>query len=151
MGVLLLSRQTNDDLNNDGNWWYWSPTAYAVKWGIVGAIFLFALIYVVGGYLHAQRRMKKGLRPLAYHRFLVSRSQRARFEPMNNYTFTPVNNGYAMNGYPAPPPAYNPAYPPPPNYMPPEGASKAAPAQGEYAPPAGPPPAVNNHSTGPAL
>lgn len=25
MGVRLLPRQSNDNIDNDGNWWYWSP------------------------------------------------------------------------------------------------------------------------------
>jgi hypothetical protein len=47
---------------------YFLQTAYAVKWAIIAAIFLIFSLYFVGGYLHAQRRMKRGLPPLAYHR-----------------------------------------------------------------------------------
>ncbi len=48
--------------------WWWSPDAYAVKWGIIGAIFVIFVLLFFGGHYHAQRRMKKGLPPLAYHR-----------------------------------------------------------------------------------
>jgi hypothetical protein len=60
---------------------YWNPseqcadcldlleqTAYIIKWSIVGGIFLLSIIFVVVAYFHAQARMKKGLRPLGYHR-----------------------------------------------------------------------------------
>ncbi|KAL7783817.1 hypothetical protein V8C37DRAFT_413614 [Trichoderma ceciliae] len=39
-----------------------------VKWSIVAAIFLGFLIFLLGGYLHLQSRLKKGLPPLGYHR-----------------------------------------------------------------------------------
>jgi hypothetical protein len=43
-------------------------TAYAIKWAIIAAIILIFCLYFLGGYMHAQRRMKRGLPPLAYHR-----------------------------------------------------------------------------------
>jgi hypothetical protein len=59
-----------DDLGAD--WWWTSPTAYAVKWGIIAGIFILFLVFFLGGYLHAQRRMKRGLAPLGYHRVCQS-------------------------------------------------------------------------------
>lgn len=50
-------------------------TGYIVKWSIIGAIFLFFALFLLIGYFHAQRRMKKGLRPLAYHRVCLSTNQ----------------------------------------------------------------------------
>jgi hypothetical protein len=61
--------QTND-LGAD--WWWTSPTAYAVKWGIIAGIFILFLLLFLGGYLHARRRMKRGLAPLGYHRVCLS-------------------------------------------------------------------------------
>lgn len=42
--------------------------AYAIKFAILASIFVVFVAYFLGGYLHAQRRIKKGLPPLAYHR-----------------------------------------------------------------------------------
>ena len=63
-----------DDDGTDDSWW-WSTTAYAIKWAIVGSIFLLFILFVVGGYLHARRRMKKGLAPRRYHRVSSPRSE----------------------------------------------------------------------------
>lgn len=91
MEPMLAKRQgfsDNDCINSsncNNDWWWYSPvslwiwhtrelsantrqTAAAIKWSIVGAIFVLFLVLFVGGYWHAQRRMKKGLPPLAYHR-----------------------------------------------------------------------------------
>jgi len=54
--------------NLGADWWWTSPTAYIVKWGIIAGIFILFLLFFGGGYLHAQRRMKRGLAPLGYHR-----------------------------------------------------------------------------------
>lgn len=78
------------------------------------------LAWFIGGYYHAQRRMRKGLAPLAYHRvrsvsllpldvhhpdpiqWLLPRSQRARFEPNfsephNEFSFYQAHGGYGNN------------------------------------------------------
>jgi len=129
--------------NLDSDWWWTSPAAYAIKWGIIAGIFVFFLLFFFGSYLHAKRRMKKGVAPLGYHRWLITRRQRAQFEPppQNNVSFYRAQDGYAMHGYAPPPPAYNPDGDNVPAYTPPEGASKVNPAQ-NYAeiPPPGPPP-----------
>ena len=67
---LLAKRQVPDSprYTNDGNDWYYSSTAYYIKWAVVAAIFLIFIGFIIGGYIHAKRRMKKGLAPLAYHR-----------------------------------------------------------------------------------
>lgn len=50
---------------------FFLQAASAIKWAIMGAVFLIAILWSMGGYYHAQRRMKKGLRPLAYHRVRI--------------------------------------------------------------------------------
>jgi len=135
------------------NWWWTSPTAYAIKWGIIAGIFVVFIAIFLGSHYHAQRRMKRGLAPLGYHRWLVTRSQRSRFEApaQDDFSFYPAQDGYAMHGYVPPPPAYNPDGDNVPAYTPPEGASKANPSQ-NYAeiPPPGPPPSNSNSEEGPS-
>lgn len=48
-------------------------TAVAIKWAFIGAVFLLFLLWFVGGYYHAQRRIKRGLPPLRYHRVCSQR------------------------------------------------------------------------------
>ncbi|KAL8632361.1 hypothetical protein Q9189_001933 [Teloschistes chrysophthalmus] len=135
-------------VDDDGNWWY-SGTAEAIKWAIVAGIFFAVLLFFIGGYIHAKRRVRKGQQPLAYHRWLLRRSQRTRYPPARPY-YNPHGNPYEMNAYPPPPPAYNSnEMPPPPMYEPPAGASKANPDQ-HYAPPSGPPPGHEASNAGPS-
>lgn len=144
---MLLKRQTNtddydnDDDDNDDLWGY-SNTGIAIKWAIVGAILILLVLWLVFGRIHAQRRIRRGQRPMVYHRFLVPRFQRARFHPQAPY---PSNGpGWGGEGYPLqayPPPAYNTEHVPPPVYQPPDGGSKIDPHQDWAAvPPPGPPP-----------
>jgi hypothetical protein len=53
---------------------WWSPTGYIVKWAILAGIFLIFVVWFLGGYLHAQRRMKRGLPPMKYHAVSLSYS-----------------------------------------------------------------------------
>lgn len=117
-------------------------TGYGVRYAIVALIFIGIALLLFGAYFHAQRRIRKGLQPLAYHRWLVTR-RRYRATPFrqNNYTYYqqdpayPPQQGYPMQnmggGYhgPAefqpPPPAYG-NWEAPPVYQPPQGASKVA-------------------------
>ncbi|KEF59528.1 uncharacterized protein A1O9_04372, partial [Exophiala aquamarina CBS 119918] len=125
-------------------WWY-SSTAYAIKWAVLAAILVAFLLYFVGGYLHARQRMKKGLPPLTYHRWLVPRRTRIAFaqahpEHAHHFSFyrtQPAPYGYQMPTYGPPPPAYHE-----PEYVPAytaQGPNKTNPDQ-SYAPPTGPPP-----------
>ena len=73
--VYLSKRQQygyDDDGYDGGGWWY-SDTAEAIKWAVVAAIFFAIVLFFVGGYFHAKRRIRKGQAPLRYHR--VSRDQ----------------------------------------------------------------------------
>lgn len=104
----------------------------AVRYGIIAALFFIVLLFFVGGYFHAQRRIKKGKQPLAYHRWMLrAPAYNARpypppgSRPVYAYYSEPHNNNYQMEGYPPPPPAYHHAEASPPVYAPPPGASKA--------------------------
>ncbi|KAI9731598.1 MAG: hypothetical protein M1834_004719 [Cirrosporium novae-zelandiae] len=149
--MVYIFRRQRDDFNDDDDFdddddddsWWWSSEAYTAKWITIAVVFLLCLLYFVIGYWHAQRRLKKGLPLLAYHRWLVPR-RRYTPQPYYNPYYQPPppgaggqpgpqpEGGYYMNAYSAPPPAYNPYYPPPPKYVPPpEGGSKVDPAQGQ--------------------
>ncbi|RFU74258.1 chitin synthesis regulation, congo red resistance, rcr [Trichoderma arundinaceum] len=86
--------------------WQYSKVGIIVKWSIVAAIFLGFLIFFLGGYLHLQQRLKRGLPPLKYHRFMVRRSM-----PAASQQSSWVEQGYGQQGaqYMAPPPIYDPA------------------------------------------
>ncbi|OAL37477.1 hypothetical protein AYO20_03326 [Fonsecaea nubica] len=171
MGASILARQISDsstsDDADDGYWWY-SSTAEAIKWAAVAAIVLAFSLYFLAGHMHARRRMQKGLPPLAYHRWLVSRRQKVAFlqqhpEYANQFAFYRAQQDqvyysyapgsgqvYQMGGmYGPPPPAYHePEYVP--AYTPPQetGPNKVNPDQ-RYDPPSGPPPATTNAAAGP--
>jgi hypothetical protein len=119
---------------------------YGVHYAIVALIFIAIAVVLFGAYFHAQRRVRKGLPPLAYHRWLISR-RRYRASPFqqpqqNNYAYyqqqdpayppqqgVPMQNMGAMpHGaaeFQPPPPAYG-NWEAPPVYQPPQGASKVA-------------------------
>lgn len=61
-----LHSKRDEFVRYDSFWW--SPTGYVVKWSIMAGIFLIIFVWFIGGYVHAQRRMKKGLPPMKYHR-----------------------------------------------------------------------------------
>jgi hypothetical protein len=56
------------NLSSDSDAWWWSSSGIAARWGIVAAIFVVFLLCIGAAYMHAQKRMKKGLQPLPYHR-----------------------------------------------------------------------------------
>ena len=134
---------TFSDYGNES--WWWSDTGMAVRYAVICVIFAAILLYFLGGYWHARRRLQKGQPPLAYHRWMVNRSVRYRqpqhhqhqatpFQPY--YPRDPYQEGYQLNGYAPPnnpPPAYHGDAPP--AYAPPEGASKAMADQNYHPPP----------------
>ncbi|KJZ77452.1 hypothetical protein HIM_03176 [Hirsutella minnesotensis 3608] len=136
----LYARQDNkDDLPfgwvREGNhvvpWWA-TRTGIIVKWVITLVFFVVIMGYFVGGYLHARRRLRKGLQPLAYHRCLVAR----RMQPPQYQTGWPQAgyggyyqpNAYPMNNTNAPP-VYDPNRPPVYMAPPADGGSKVDPSQ----------------------
>lgn len=146
---------------------WWTRTGQIIRWSIFFGIFFLFMAYMAIGYWHAKRRINKGLRPLAYHRWLLNREQRARYDPNYQnpsvyYNTYPGGQQYGLQNMP--PPMYDPNAPMPPTYQPPAGATKVDPSQwrseptrrpaesGEAAPsydaPQGPPPAVQANHTG---
>ncbi|KAI4719261.1 hypothetical protein E4T48_04586 [Aureobasidium sp. EXF-10727] len=142
---LFLKRSCNyyEDPNcTDDYGFWWSSDGYGVRYGIIALVFIAIALLLFGSYFHAQRRIRKGLQPLAYHRWLVSRRRfRATPYPQNNYTYYqqdpayPPQQGYPMQNmggayhgpaeFQPPPPAYG-NWEAPPVYQPPQGASKVA-------------------------
>ncbi|KAK4239685.1 hypothetical protein C8A03DRAFT_32206 [Achaetomium macrosporum] len=168
MAARLFSRQfDNCTLTEDGDidesscyvpFWN-TRTGYIVKWSLFLGIVTIISLYLLLGYIHAQRRIRRGLAPLGYHRFLVSRATLAQVDPryrypqpMNVYPYAP--EGYYYDMHAMPPPVYDPNAPRPPKYEPPAGSTNVNPAQQQsaqqsqqpldqhvvYTPPAGPPP-----------
>ncbi|CAN8100945.1 unnamed protein product [Discula destructiva] len=144
--------------------WY-TRTGVIVKWTLFLSLITFLTLYIILGYLHAKRRIRKGLAPLAYHRWLVPRAELARADPRYAFPHPAQYNVYRPPGAeyygmqpnmpPPPPPMYDPMGRPP-MYEPgppPAGATKADPNQQaapattyragtdeEYGAPSGPPP-----------
>ncbi|KAI9802175.1 MAG: hypothetical protein M1825_002895 [Sarcosagium campestre] len=131
---LIAQKRQAGYYSTDGDYWYYSTTAVAIKWGVLAAVVFIIFIFFLLGYLHAQRRLKKGLLPHRYHRWFIPRRQLARIDPRYArpqphfvYPQQAYGNGYNMQ--PMAPPAYDPNFAPPPMYMPPAGASKTQPSQ----------------------
>ena len=117
-----------------------------IRYALAALLFALALLYFIGGYAHARRRLSRNLPPLRYHRWMVTSSRRYRGQhPVNSAAYmqryqSPFQHqqqqqgygqgegmgagGYMMNEYAPPPPAYHSSEVPPPVYQPPEGASK---------------------------
>jgi hypothetical protein len=158
----MVNLQTRDDDDVYCNYWScYSYTSLIIKWVFVGAIIGGFILFLIIGYFHARRRMKKGLAPLPYHRvrlssplllrpcrnanefsqWLVPRSQRLAFHAAHPELYNPFaaqrqwyTPGYGQHGVPMQPYGQGP---PPPQY----GTPEYLPA---YAPPAGAPPPGGN-------
>jgi len=57
------------------------------RYAIVGGIIVLILAWMVGGYYHAQRRLRQGKPPLLYHRWLVPKSQRYLSQVAPSHTY----------------------------------------------------------------
>ncbi|KAI1638775.1 hypothetical protein F4809DRAFT_639268 [Biscogniauxia mediterranea] len=109
-------------------WFWYTKTGVIVKWSLFLAFLVLITAWMVGGRIHAKRRMKKGLKPMGYHAWLLSRQERARVDPAFAWpqaTYVRYQGGpphpppaagpggyYGMQGYSAPPPVYDPNRPP---------------------------------------
>ncbi|KAI0895566.1 hypothetical protein F4806DRAFT_497134 [Annulohypoxylon nitens] len=155
----LVRRQYVEE-NGHLVWFWYTRTGVIVKWSLFLGITVLLALYLVLGRMHAKRRVNKGLKPMAYHNWLLSRQEKAGVDPryawpQASYTTYPApgygpppNGAYGMHSMP--PPVYDPNNRPP-MYegggAPPMGSTKVDPMQtgvtgGEYAPPPGPPPAA---------
>lgn len=131
---------TNGDVFCNDSFWY-TDKGIIIKWIILGVLFAIFFGWFVGGYIHAKRRLKKGLPLLGYHRFLISYSERKRHGqvPQNHFTFYAQQQPYYTNGQPyqqrpggpyaEPPPMYNGSDAPP-QYFAPQPANKPYGQQG---------------------
>ncbi|KAF2836358.1 hypothetical protein M501DRAFT_919256, partial [Patellaria atrata CBS 101060] len=112
---------------------WWTDTGVIVKYCIFLFIFLVIFGWIIGGFIHARRRLNRGQPPLRYHKWLVPRSHRNP-RPQNQFSFYQQGQGqgqaYGMQAYPEPPPLYTQDAPP--AYQPPPGATKANPQQEIY-------------------
>ncbi|KAF1959155.1 hypothetical protein CC80DRAFT_322048 [Byssothecium circinans] len=101
--------------------WY-SEAGVIVKWAVLAAFFFFFTAWFLGGYIHAKHRLKKGKPLLAYHRWLVSYSDRRKYgqTQQNDFSFyaaqpygQPMHPQHqyqqrADGTWPEPPPMYTP-------------------------------------------
>ncbi|KAI1167051.1 hypothetical protein F5B18DRAFT_648067 [Nemania serpens] len=163
--LLALARRQLVSRDDDEDVWFWySTTGVIIKYTLFFAFLFIIAVWVVGGRTHAKRRLRKGLKPLSYHAWLLSRTERAQVDPAYAYVahapvYRPVYGGDANGAdrygmHPVPPPVYDPSRPP--VYDGPSAGSKIDPVQDrhglgqgegqgqgaapEYTPPAGPPP-----------
>ncbi|KAI3338154.1 hypothetical protein F4824DRAFT_459874 [Ustulina deusta] len=156
----LARRQYIERDDGDYVWFWYTTPGIIIKYTVFFAFLLLLVGWVVGGRMHAKRRLRKGLKPLKYHAWLLSRYERAQVDPNYAYpqpvygVYRPVYGNTTGGGaeyygmHSMPPPVYDPSRPP--VYDGPPGGSKVDPVQerqgqaptgaGEYAPPAGPPP-----------
>ncbi|KAI0976760.1 hypothetical protein F4678DRAFT_414414 [Xylaria arbuscula] len=161
----LARRQYVQGDNGDYVWFWYTTPGVIVKYTVFFGIVLLLVGWIIGGRFHAKRRARKGLKPLRYHAWLLSRYERAQVDPSYASHPQPVygvyrpvygNGGggddYGMHSMP--PPVYDPSRPP--VYDGPPVGSKVDPVQDrqgqgqtqaqtrtgtdDYAPPAGPPP-----------
>lgn len=124
---------------------WWTKTGQIVRWSVFLGLFTLFTAYIVIGYLHAKRRMKKGLPLLAYHRWLVNGGERSQYDPSYRnpstyyyqYGQPGLQTGYGMQ--PIPPPVYDPNAPLPPSYQTPMTASKVDASQWNSGPTVRPP------------
>lgn len=123
MASLLFKRQCvdYDTQSNCYNSFWWTDTGLAIRYAIVVFLFLVIVLFLLFSYLHAQQRIKRGLPPLGYHRWLVTRRSHPRYNFQNPNAYYMGTNMPAQQ--PGPPPYNN--WDVPPQYQPPIGASKA--------------------------
>ncbi|KAI9047615.1 hypothetical protein LZ554_008328 [Drepanopeziza brunnea f. sp. 'monogermtubi'] len=151
-----------------GEAFWWTKEGQIMRWSVFfGLMFLF-LSYMILGYWHAKRRINNGLAPLPYHQWLLSRRDRARYDPAFQtpsvyYNQYPPQQQSEYDRFSMPPPLYTNADLPP-TYQPPAGSTKVAPSQWRtdptrrpaevvasqpsppYQAPAGPPPVAVIHT-----
>ncbi|KAL2270067.1 hypothetical protein VTJ83DRAFT_2251 [Remersonia thermophila] len=126
----------DDDDECYGSFWS-SKEGMIIKWSLFLGFIVACLLYLLIGYIHAHHRIKKGLPPLSYHRFLISRDVLARVDPLyapppprpygrpassasaSNVYYPWAPGPQYVDMYAMPPPMYDPNAPRPPKYEPP--------------------------------
>ncbi|KAK8122070.1 hypothetical protein PG984_010740 [Apiospora sp. TS-2023a] len=144
--LVARANNNNDDLPpgwvrlSDGRvipFWH-TKTGIIIRWSIFAGLLFITLMWIFVGRWHARKRVAKGLAPMAYHRWLIPRTELAKTDPRYQY---PDNVQYMQ--YPPPPPGAYGMQPMPPQYqagpMPPGVTNRPG---EEYAAPPGPPPPV---------
>lgn len=126
----LTNPETGTVVDDNVPFW-WTRTGQIVRWSIFLGILVLVFAFLSLGYCHARRRINRGLAPLPYHRWMLSRPQRARYDPtyQDPRAYYYPYNGDGYNMHPMAPPVYDPRAPMPPVYQPPVGASKVDPSQ----------------------
>ncbi|KAI1170684.1 hypothetical protein F4777DRAFT_568227 [Nemania sp. FL0916] len=147
--ALALARRhliIRDEEDDDAYEWFWyTKTGIIVKYVLFFAFLFILAAWVIGGRMHAKRRMRRGLKPMGYHAWLLSRTERMQADPSYGYPphahATPIYRPlypqqqagadyYGM--HPMPPPVYDPSRPP--VYDGPPAGSKVDPMQDRHAP-----------------
>ncbi|CAJ2500206.1 Uu.00g030590.m01.CDS01 [Anthostomella pinea] len=157
--ISRVRRQYVDDGDGELVWFWYTKEGVIIKWVVFLTIIVLFGGWIVGGRIHAKRRMRKGLKPMAYHGWLLSRQERATVDPQYAWPqaqYQPAGQGPAPGYYgmqPMPPPVYDPNHRPP-MYEGdgvPQQHSKVDPSQAgpgaygnapEYSAPPGPPPSA---------
>ena len=91
-----VSNSTGDLVNSDDGDLGW--TWYAIKWAILIAILVVFLASFVLFYMHARRRMRQNKPLLTYHRWLVPRATRMRYEGTSRRGTTTIRPGIETGG-----------------------------------------------------
>ncbi|KAI0396501.1 hypothetical protein F5Y17DRAFT_419337 [Xylariaceae sp. FL0594] len=131
METIARRQYVNDDDGNDIWFWYTTP-GIIIKYVVFLTILLLLFAWIVGGRVHAKRRLMRGQKPLGYHAWLLSRRERALVDPAYRWphdtyygVYRPGYHGhpsandnnnnhpesYGMHAMP-PPPMYDPTRPP---------------------------------------
>ncbi|KAI1322400.1 hypothetical protein F5Y16DRAFT_386643 [Xylariaceae sp. FL0255] len=132
----LHRRQFVENGNGQTTYFWWTKTGIIIKYAIFLGLIVFLFSWIIGGRIHARRRLRKGLKPMWYHAWLLSRQERAMVDPAYAwpqatyhqaayptygaggvyrpaYGMNPSGRGeaFAMGDVP-PPPVYDPSRPP---------------------------------------
>jgi len=111
--------------------WFMSQSQFALKWSLVAGLLLLLLIGIFLSYLHAQKRIKAGKKPLLYHRWLVPQWQLHLFSHYSQQDMHDFYHAGEDRWLPNPPPPYNPNAAMPPSYQLPPRFSKVVTSEDE--------------------
>ncbi|KAH8158285.1 hypothetical protein CIB48_g9960 [Xylaria polymorpha] len=137
----LARRQDGQRDDEDYVWFWYTTTGIIIKYVLFFSFLLIIVGWVVGGRFHAKRRLRKGLKPLSYHAWLLSRQERAQVDPTYAYP-QPVYRPVYGNDHTGGADYYGMHSMPPPRDRQQQQQQQQGPAAqaSDFAPPAGPPP-----------